>query len=152
LVRGERQHKWALKGQVTLGLDGRIWGSSKVVPYATSDQKLYRDSKVPNILARNTTLRGIGDSHYSKETQFISKYNNPKTKKQKEQTQAIEEKRASIEHSIHRLKNFKIIKGPYRGDRHNLELIEKVIRIVSAIINLESESHPIHKYLASLKP
>src|ERR1700733_703762 len=62
----------------TLGLDGKVWDSSKAVPYPFSDQQLFKDSKVPSILARNPNLRGIGDSHYSKQEQVIPKLTNPK--------------------------------------------------------------------------
>lgn len=74
---GGRTSKWAIKLQTTLGLDGKIWDSSKAVPYAVSDQQLFKESVVPTILNRDSTLRGIGDLHYAKQEQFISKIRNP---------------------------------------------------------------------------
>ena len=148
---GGKTQKWAIKVQVALGLDGRIWDMSKAVPYATSDQKLYRESAVPAILARGADLKGVGDSHYSKQSQFIPKSRNPKRKREKDLNKAIEKMRASVEHSIERLKNSPILKGPYRGDRSNLTYVEKVARIVAALINIEAEIHPIQADLRGWK-
>ena len=65
---GSKVHHWAIKVQTTFGLDGKIWDSSKAVPYAFSDQQLFKESKVPSILARNENLKAVGDLHYSENT------------------------------------------------------------------------------------
>jgi hypothetical protein len=148
---GSKARKWAIKVQTTLGLDGKIWDSSKAVPYAFSDQKLFKESNVPAILARNESLRGVGDSHYSKQTQFIPKVPHPKGKIEKARNKAIEGVRASIEHTVEHLKNWKIFKGQYRGDRENLVLVEKIARTISAITNIELSKHPIQANLRYLK-
>jgi len=148
---GGKANKWAIKVQVTLGLNGKIWDISKAVPYATSDQKLFQESAVPGILNRNNTLRGIGDLHYSKQHQFIPKVRNPKTSTLKRRNKAIEKVRASIEHTIGRLKNYRILKGPYRGNRENLVLVEKVATTVAGIINMEIKEHPIQADLRKWK-
>jgi hypothetical protein len=148
---GGKVNKWAIKVQTTLGLDGQYWDSSKAVPYAHSDQQLYKDSKVPSILARDEKLKGVGDLHYSKQTQFVSKVNRPKTQVLKKRNKEIEKVRAVVEHSIAKLKDYKIVKGPYRGDRKNLVLVEKITRVVCAIINLEHEKHPIQGNLRKWK-
>jgi hypothetical protein len=124
---GSKEKHWAIKLQIALGRDERFWDSSVASPYAKSDQKVYRESKVPKILAQNPDLRGLGDLHYVSEAQFIQKY------------------KSRIEHSIKRLKDFRIVDGPYRGERKDLQFVEKVVRIICAIINLEKETHPIHK-------
>jgi hypothetical protein len=148
---GGRVNKWAIKVQITLGLDGTYWDSSKAVPYAHSDQKLCGASAVPSILARDETLRGVGDLHYAKQQQFITKTRKPKTEVLKNQNKEIEKVRAAVEHSIAKLKDYKVIKGPYRGDRTNLLLVEKITRVVCAIINLEREKHPIQSNLRKWK-
>jgi hypothetical protein len=148
---GGKVNKWAIKVQTTLGLDGKYWDSSKAVPYAHSDQQLYKDSNVPLILERDDTLRGIGDLHYSKQKQFIPKVSRPKTEDLKIRNKEIEKVRAAVEHSISKLKNYKIVKGPYRGDRTNLLLVEKITRVVCALLNLELENHPIQGNLRKWK-
>jgi hypothetical protein len=148
---GAKATKWALKAQTTLGFDGKIWDTAHVVPYASSDQQLFKDSSVPAILNQDEDLRGIGDSHYSKQTQMIPKVPNPKSAAQKSRNKAIEKIRASIEHTVRRLKIFKIVKDRYRGDRTNLLLVEKVVRIAAALINLEIENHPIQSNLRRWK-
>jgi hypothetical protein len=148
---GGKANKWAIKVQITLGLDGKYWDSSKAVPYAYSDQRLYRDSKVPGILVRDETLRGIGDLHYAKQEQFIPKVRRPKTESLKSRNKEIEKVRSSVEHCIAKLKNYKVVKGPYRGDRTNLLLLEKITRVVCAMINLEIEKHPIQSNLRKWK-
>src|SRR5690348_14574295 len=85
--------------------------SSKAVPYAFSDQRLFKESEVPNILARDESLRGVGDLHYSKQSQFIPKIHNPTRRADKARNKAIEGVRASIEHTVSRLKDWKILKG-----------------------------------------
>ena len=131
---GSRTKHWAIKVQTTFGLDGKIWDSSKAVPYAFSDQKLFKESKVPSILARNEDLRGVGDLHYSKQDQFIPKIKNPKKKKDKERNKAIEGVRSSVENTISRLKDWQILETSYRGDRENLILVEKFTRIICGLI------------------
>jgi hypothetical protein len=148
---GGKANKWAIKVQITLGLDGKYWDSSEAVPYAQSDQQVYKDSKVPNILVRDPTLRGIGDLHYSNQNQFISKVRRPQTQAHKNRNKEIEKVRSAVEHSIAKLKDYKIVKGPYRGDRTNLPLVEKITRVVCAIINLELERHPIQGNLRKWK-
>lgn len=142
---GGKQQHWAIKGQVTYGLDGTIWDSAQAVPYSISDQALYQRSKVPEILARNDQLRGVGDQHYTNQIQFIPKNRNPTRRSERKVNHEIESMRSSIEHLIQRVKNFNILLGPYRGDRKNLELVEKVIRVICALVNLEFERHPLHK-------
>jgi hypothetical protein len=148
---GGKAQKWAFKIQTTLGLDGEIWNSSRASPYASSDQREFQESPVPEILARNPSYRGIGDSHYAKQKQMIPKRTNPKTKKEELINKEIERVRASIEHTVRRLKTYKIVKGPYRGDRSNLLLVEKIARIVAALINLEIKSRPIQSDLRKWK-
>ena len=148
---GSRVHHWAIKVQTTFGLDNKIWDSSKAVPYAFSDQRLCRESKVPSILARNENLRGVGDLHYSKEQQFIQKIKNPKEKEDKERNKEIEGVRSSVENTISRLKDWKILESRYRGDRQNLVLVEKFTRIICAVVNIEIEKHPIRSNLSNLK-
>lgn len=142
---GGKQQHWAIKAQVGYGLDGTIWDSSHAVPYSVSDQTTYQSSKIPQILARNEELRGVGDQHFTKQKQFISKYRNPSRRSEKKINHELESLRASIEHVIQRVKNFNIILGPYRGDRKNLILVEKIIRVVCALVNLDFERHPLHK-------
>lgn len=148
---GSKARKWAIKVQVTLGLDGKVWDTSKAVPYAFSDQQLYRESSVPLVLARDPSLRGIGDSHYSKQAQIIPKVANPKKEADKKRNKAIEGVRSSIEHTVSRLKDWKIMKSQYRGDRANVILVEKFTRIVCGIVNVELENHPIQANLRFLK-
>lgn len=148
---GSKARKWAIKVQTTLGLDGKVWDSSKAVPYAVSDQKLFKESDVPAILALDESLRGVGDSHYSKQNQFIPKVPHPKRKIEKARNKAIEGVRASIEHTVERLKNWKIFKGQYRGDRADLVQVEKIARIIAAITNIELDKHPIQANLRYLK-
>jgi hypothetical protein len=102
---GSKVHHWAIKVQTTFGLDGKIWDSSKAVPYAFSDQRLFKESKVPSILARNENLKAVGDLHYSNQKQFIPKVKNPQKKKDKERNKEIEGVRSSVENTISRLKD-----------------------------------------------
>ena len=145
---GGRTQHWAIKLQMALGMDGRVW-NTKAGP--SSDKKLYKSSTVPQILARDKCLRGVGDTHYAKEAQMLAKIKNPTTKAQREYNKHFERIRSSIEHTNEKVKDFRILKGPYRGDLIDLELIEKAARIISASVNLESETHPIHKNLDSYK-
>ena len=75
--------------------------------YAFSDQQSFKDSKVPSILARNPNLRGIGDSHYSKQEQVIPKLTNPKKRIDKKRNKQLKvfpvsrlKDRKSLNHSI----------------------------------------------------
>jgi hypothetical protein len=148
---GSKVHHWAIKVQTTFGLDGKIWDSSKAVPYAFSDQQLFKESKVPSILARNENLKAVGDLHYSNQKQFIPKVKNPQKKKDKERNKEIEGVRSSVENTISRLKDWKILESRYRGDRENLTLVEKFTRIICGLINIEIEPHPIRANLRNLK-
>jgi hypothetical protein len=100
------------------------------MPFRIED---FKESDVPNILARDESLRGVGDLHYSKQSQFIPKIHNPMRRTDKARNKAIEGVRASIEHTVSRLKDWKILKGQYRGDRRDLLLVEKFTRVLCAM-------------------
>ena len=103
---GGRTQHWAIKLQMALGMDGRVW-NTKAGPYAqASDKKLYKSSTVPQILARDKSLRGVGDTHYAKEAQMLAKIKNPTTKAQREYNKHLRESGQVLNTRTRKLKTF----------------------------------------------
>jgi hypothetical protein len=148
-----KNRSWAAKVQISVGLDGKICDISDVVPGSESDRKLFEESNLPIFIAE-AGLFGIGDAHYVRcEGMFGTKKGSKQSVEFADYNQTIENVRSIVENANSRLKVWKVIQGPWRHDRHDLELLTKVMRIVCALLNLEIEhGHPVRRDLSSLQP
>lgn len=148
-----KERDWRIKFQVTVGLDGMIADHSDAYPSATADRKIFEESKLPALL-EDAGVLAIGDSHYSLCENVIGK----KVGKQqavafKARNKEIDSVRAFVENANARLKQFKVLGGTCRVDRHDLQFYTWVISIACGLLNLEvAHAHPIRKRLSRLKP
>jgi len=70
---------FAIKWQVTIGFDGRIWECGGLArPGSVSDRRIFEESELPSLVTK-ASVQGLGDSHY---VRCVGMYGLKKGKKQ----------------------------------------------------------------------
>ena len=122
---------------------------SEVVNGAVHDMKLVRQSGI--LKQMNSDTKAIGDKGYIGQLGIIT----PARKKrkvsreiamlqdEKERRHELESKRAAIENINSRVKQWNIIRYVWEQDYSDYTFINKVVRVVCALVNLTLETHPI---------
>lgn len=143
---------WAIKWQVSLGMDGHVWEYSPGYPFSVSDRKVFDESKLPTFLQEHKSF-GVGDAHYVRCTNMLGKRTGSKQSiEYKDYNIEIESVRSVIENLNKRVKDFKILHGPWRYSCKDLDFFTHCLGIVCALVNLSVKKHPIRKDLSTLKP
>lgn len=150
-----KRRAWSIKWQLTFGHDGRIWEAGPP-PHAfccsTSDKRIYEESCLPEFTTKHG-IRGVGDSHYVKCTNMIGKRIRKRpTQEDRQLNRELESIRAAVENLNHRVKLWKVFKGPYRHSRRDMAFFGQMLISVCGLINLSLDKHPIRRDLKSLLP
>jgi hypothetical protein len=141
--------KAALKFEIDCDLRHRIVCVSEVVNGAMHDMNLVRRSGILQQMNDNT--KAIGDKGYIGRLGIITAARkNMKVRREvsllqseKERTHELESERSAIENINHRVKQWDIISGIWRQDYSDYTFVNKVVRVVCALVNLTLETHPI---------
>jgi len=141
--------KSALKVEIDSDLTHRIVCVSDAVNGAMHDMRLIRQSGILNQM--NDQTRAIGDKGYIGQLGIIT----PKRKKQRVSTEAaqlqtekqrrheLESERAAVETINKRFKQWHIVGRGWNQEYEDRTLINKVVRVISALANLTLDDHPI---------
>ena len=148
-----KNRDWGVKVQVMAGLDAKIWDCSQAVPCSISDQELFEESHLPEMI-EVAGFKGVGDAHYvRREGVYGTKKGSVQSVTHKDYNQEIENIRAYIENVNKRLKDWKVLKGPWRRDRHNLDLFSTCAMSVCGLLNLQIDNgEPVWKGISGLMP
>jgi hypothetical protein len=146
---------WALKWQLAVGLDGRIWSAIGVGPFGEiSDQRAYAESELP-ALARKLGMKGIGDSAYSKLPEM---YGVKKGKKQSVENAAYNKEiqviRSFIENVNERLKTWRVLTF-WRHGRDALHYFNNCLVTIAGLVNMELDDQfvrPLRVNKRTLRP
>ena len=85
-----------------------------------------------------TGVKGIGDAHYVKrENIYGTKKGSIQSVVHADYNQEIENIRSFIENVNTRLKYWKVMKGPRRRDRYNVEFFSSCVMSVCGLLNLQ---------------
>jgi hypothetical protein len=147
-----RPSKYAMKTQVTSGIDLRIWNVGDTKPHSVHDLTLLRQSSVGKLLSKKR--KGLGDSAYQGGANMIVPFKRRKghlTESQKLFNNQVSHVRVTVENIFKRVKDFQIIKGIYRGDYHKLSEFNCIFKLVCSLVNLQLEKHPLWREQRSIK-
>jgi len=144
---------YAMKTQIAVGLDLKIWHVSETHPHSVHDLTVLRGTPIPNILSE--TKRALGDSAYQGEPNFLVPVRKPPraelTRSQKLWNKQIGHVRVTVENVFKRVKDFRIVSDVYRGDYHKLQQFNVIFGLVCALVNIHFQSHPIRREQAQRK-
>jgi len=141
--------KAALKVEIDCDLRHRIVCVSDVVNGSVHDMRLVRESGILDQM--NDETKAIGDKGYVGQLGIIT----PAKKKRKvsrevavlqderERTHELESERAAIETINKRVKQWWVIRYAWQQKYNDFAFINKVVRVVCALVNLTLEEHPI---------
>lgn len=136
-----KKKRFTVKTQIATTRKGYVIHASKPVPGRMHDYKLFKQSILPKIIPKG--LRLYGDSGYQGIKKdfpdLLSLIPYKRTRKHKELTHS--EKihntkqrriRVKIEHTLSRLKKYRVLAEPYR---HSLQNYESTFRFVANVVN-----------------
>jgi hypothetical protein len=144
---------WALKWQVTIGLDGTIWDHGGAgYPGSASDRQIFEESKLPKFIEQ-TGVQGLGDSHYARcEGMYGKKVGKKQGVLYAAYNEEIDSVRQVIENLNSRIKVWKALDF-WDLDRHDFDFFTHCMGSVCGLLNLEIDNgYPIRKNLRTLKP
>jgi hypothetical protein len=141
--------KAALKFEIDCDLRHRIVCVSEVVNGAMHDMNIVRRSGILQQMNDNT--KAIGDKGYIGRLGIITAARkNMKVSREvsllqseRERTHELESERSAIENINHRVKQWDIISHIWKQHYSDYTFVNKVVRIVCALVNLTLETHPI---------
>jgi hypothetical protein len=149
----KRPSPYAIKTQVAIGLDLRIWDVSSSYPHSVHDLTVLHQTIIPGLLSDEK--KGLGDSAYQGEPHFIVPYKKPRGKdlsrSQKLFNKQVAHARVTVENVFKRVKDYRIISAIYRGDYHKLDEFNCIFKVVCALVNIHFEKHPIRQKPRSVK-
>jgi hypothetical protein len=144
---------YAMKTQIVVGMDLKIWDVSETYPCSVHDLTVLRQSSVPGFLSEE--IQALGDAAYVGEPHVQTPFKKPRGRELKRAQKLFNKKishvRISVENTFKRLKDFKIISTVYRGDYHKLEDFNCIFKLVCALVNIDFEKHPLRRNLRNLK-
>lgn len=141
--------KAALKFEIACDLSHKIVNVSDCVRGSVHDMKLVRQSGV--LKQMNEHTKAIGDKAYigklgiitpARKKRKISK-EVEKLQDEKARKHELESERAAIENINSRVKQWNVIKHIWEQDYDNFTLINKIVHVVCAIVNLIFQTRPI---------
>jgi hypothetical protein len=131
-----------MKSQVIVNKSGKIINVDGDNPGSEHDKKIFDESKIISIIPRDIEL--MGDSGYQGIKDDFPRAKIPIKKKrggqplnkiQKRHNRKISRERVIVEHTIRKIKIFKILSEKYRGKR---EKHGNIVRTISYFINVQS--------------
>src|SRR6185437_13106907 len=128
---------WAIKWQVSIGLNGKIWEhGSAGYPGSASDRQIFEESSLPEFI-EETGVHGVGDSHYVK---CLGMYGKKLGSKQEVEYAAYNEEidavRAIVENLNHRMKVWNVLQE-WTCNREDLDFFSQCLGSVCGLLNLE---------------
>jgi hypothetical protein len=131
-----------MKSQVVINTEGEIIDVDGDNPGSLHDKKIFDESKIISIIPRDIDI--MGDSGYQGIKDDFPRAKIPIKKKcggqslnkiQKRHNRKISRERVIVEHTIRKMKVFKILSEKYRGKRNKHG---DIVRTISYFINVQS--------------
>lgn len=149
----KRPSAYAMKTQISIGLDLNIWDVSATHPHSVHDTTVLHESAVPALLSDRK--RALGDSAYQGEPNFVVPFKKPRGRElkraQKLFNKQLSHVRVAVENVNKRIKDFRIVSDVYRGDYHKLDEFNTAFKLVCALVNIHFQKHPLRRKPSTLK-
>jgi hypothetical protein len=143
----KRPTPYAMKTQIAVGLDLKIWDVSSTYPHSVHDLKVLDESMVPGLL--HEQKKALGDSAYQSAPNFVTPFKKPRGGELKRSEKLFNKKlnhvRVTVENVFKRVKDFRIVSNIYRGDYHNLQEFNVIFKLVCALVNIHFQKNPIRR-------
>jgi hypothetical protein len=141
--------KTAWKYEIACDFRHRIINVSKGYSGPAHDMRIIRESGLLDQASSSALI--IGDKGYDGPLGIITplKKNRKRSKEaaqledERVRRHELESERAAIENINARAKEWKCVKGQWRGEHHTTEFYDAVMRVACALTNLIFEAHPI---------
>lgn len=144
---------YAMKTQIAIGLDLKIWDVSDTHPHSVHDLTVLQGSLVPGLL--HEQRKALGDSAYQSAPNFVTPHKKPRrgelTRQQKLFNKQLNHVRVTVENVFKRVKDFHIISDIYRGDYRDLPRFNVIFKLVCALVNIHFQKRPIRREQAQRK-
>jgi hypothetical protein len=141
--------KSALKIEIDCDLTHRIVCVSEAVPGSMHDMNLVRRSGILDQM--NDTTKAIGDKGYIGRLGIITPARkNMRVSREaslleseRERRHELQSERSAIENINNRVKQWHIIRDEWQQEYEDFTFVNKVVRVVCALVNLTLHTHPI---------
>lgn len=145
--------RYAMKTQIAVGLDLRIWDVSSTYPFSVHDKTVFQESKIPHWLSDRKLA--LGDLGYKSLPNVIVPHKKPRgrelTSSEKLFNYQLAHVRVAIENIFKRVKDYRIISEIYRRDYHKLEQFNCIFKVVCELVNIHTQTHPVRRQLSSMR-
>lgn len=144
---------FALKTQIVLGFDLKIWSVSDTYPHSVHDLNVLRRSEIYPLLSDKK--KGLGDAAYQGDPTMIAPFKKPRggelKRSQKLFNKQLSHVRVAVENVFKRVKDWKVISDVYRGNYHNLDEFNCIFKLVCSLVNITFQNHPLRREQRALK-